>query len=1107
MTRHIRAMSVLLCLLFLLAAPRIASAYLVFSQNPPNETYNGAMLDSPYHFISFGCTLSLDCGVAGETVYRVGVWMQKVGSPKDVRLDVVGDWQDISGTSAVASTPVSADTIPNDAYTLVWFDFPEGVVIGERGANNQFFQFQFADAPGMYDAANHYRVLFHETSDFSGPAQWCKKYSGCFSSQFYWQMDAGPVPQAPDQFYATTTASGTEQYADHFDADPSWNTDQPEHFSWDSARHELRAHMENTPPAYQPNRYFIKELDIDPTQSFSISADLMLEDARGGNGAILFGLFADDFTHENLTPTNGPRIYSKSTLNLKLMSLGGGNRFFELNAIGQDSVQQGGGGSGPSFRRYRWYTFYLRYDAETKHVYGTVIDTKTGLPYISLDADMPAGFSPDMRYLGVSMHPDGEFHSTMAGSEQRLAGASDFRIDNVRVFGTASTTPTPACCSNIFFIPGIQASRLYLDENGNENRLWEPNWRTDIKKLFFDKNGESVTQGIYTKDTIDAVFGRSDIYGEFTTSLDGLVTDGTIADWQAFPYDWRKSAEDVVESGTSIKVGDDVQVVYMADELLNLATTSKSGKVTILGHSNGGIVGKLLIDELVRRGHADLVDTFIMVATPQLGTPKALASLLHGDEQSIPWEHFGVVMDKSMARDFAETMPGGYALIPSARYISSVSEPVIEFDPDVAEIYDFPSLYGDSIDTQSELQEFLTGDNGGRAKPSEEDTDSPNVLDKTLVGEAYTLHRHLDSWTAPEGIEVIQIVGWGLDTIRGIRYDDCDILLCPDNLGNLDRELLLDTEGDGTVVAESASAATGMETYYLKLHAYNDGTGENRDHADFLGAKPVQELIKNFVQNGTSTLPTYVSPEKPSDTSDERLRFRIHSPVSLDLYDTKGRHTGILPPAPDSDLMRIEAEIPNSYYREFGEVKYAGAGSGEPVGVVLIGQDTGTFTLEIEEIRGDAVQETSVFTDIPVVENARASVENVGGTAPPSLSLDMDNDGVNDASIAPGEGLTSQELIGILRGLIWTLDLPVEKQKKLDKIFDTIDKTLIKDQKCVAHAKAKCEHNTKHKTDQAFAKLSQSIQKLSRDKKDAVSSEDVTDILALINLVKTNLKI
>lgn len=562
-----------------------------------------------------------------------------------------------------------------------------------------------------------------------------------------------------------------------------------------------------------------------------------------------------------------------------------------------------------------------------------------------------------------------------------------------------------------------------------------------------------------------------------------------------------------MEFGTAVKNGDEFTIVHMVDELVDLASTSKSGKVTIIGHSNGGLVGKLLLNELARRGRTDLVDKFIMVAVPQLGTPKALVGLLHGDKQTIP-EKLGVLVGKSTVRQLAENMPGAYSLLPSEKYFSEVFDPMIEFDPDVSEIYDFPSFYGDSIDSKSELDSFLLGESGARTEPDDNDTDSPNVLNQTLLSKASDTQETLDSWVAPAGIEVTQIVGWGLDTIRGVRYDDCDSIFCPDTLNHLDRALLFVDDGDGTVVVPSANAMEGADTYYVNFFTHNEGSRRNRDHADILEVEPVQALIKSIIQDTVSTLPNHITPTKPIANEDKRLRFRIHSPVSLDIYDAEGNHTGLIATTSDSDFRRFEANIPNSYYMEFGEVKYAGADASSPTEVVLVGQDTGTFTLEIEELAGNTVTTSSVFTDIPVVEGARAVVEIDDSSVSPTLLLDIDNDGIVDAEVASGEGVSTEEMIGILRGTIKTLALPAKKTARLDKILDKIGKQLVKEQKCTEKKKKdKCEYRVKQRMDHTLTRLSNLIEKMSTDKKGLLTKEEAAEVLEILTRIRSSIEI
>ena len=62
------------------------------------------------------------------------------------------------------------------------------------------------------------------------------------------------------------------------------------------------------------------------------------------------------------------------------------------------------------------------------------------------------------------------------------------------------------CFSNVLFLPGLQASRLYKEKNilGAivEDQLWEPNANSDVEALYLNVDGASKNSGIYTSDII-----------------------------------------------------------------------------------------------------------------------------------------------------------------------------------------------------------------------------------------------------------------------------------------------------------------------------------------------------------------------------------------------------------------------------------------------------------------------------------------------------------------------------------------------------------------------------------------------------------------------------
>lgn len=600
----------------------------------------------------------------------------------------------------------------------------------------------------------------------------------------------------------------------------------------------------------------------------------------------------------------------------------------------------------------------------------------------------------------------------------------------------------PSCCSSVMFLPGHQASRLYRKDSNGEDQLWEPtNHNEDVRQLYLSSDGESMDPGIYTRDIINKGYGIKSIYQGFMSSMDKFVSDGIINEWKPMPYDWRLSLEKIVRDGVKLENSGHMDIV---NEVKRMAASSKTGKVTLIGHSNGGLLAKTLIDKLKESGNEKLVDKLIMVGTPQLGTPEAIVSLLHGDDAGLLK---GLTLDRKTGRSFGENMISAYNLLPSKKYFDIIKSPVAEFDEDVKNIYDFRSLYGDNIDNWDEFKKFLLGDNGARSEPAESDLDSPNVLKKDLLAEAENTHDELDNWQAPEGLEVVQIAGWGLDTVRGIEYDDCDIPFCPNRLSNLDRTPIITEDGDRTVVVPSAvEMGDRAEGYYLNIHDYNKeflfGLARNRDHANMLEIEPLQNFIKNIIQNNRN-LPDYISTEKPEvKDEDKRLRYRLHSPVKFDLYDKNGNHTGLVKANnSDPDLFIPEEQIPNSYYTEFGETKYAGTGN-YPISIVLTGEDLGTFTFDIDQIADDKVTETTTFADIPVMKDAQATL-SVSDTIS-EMKIDINHDGNPDATFHPGEKITGADLLGIFEKILSALDIDKIVKDRLVNKTDNAKKQLEK---------------------------------------------------------------
>jgi parallel beta-helix repeat protein len=672
--------------------------------------------------------------------------------------------------------------------------------------------------------------------------------------------------------------------------------------------------------------------------------------------------------------------------------------------------------------------------------------------------------------------------------------------------------------SNVAFIPGLEASRLFRTNTSPANQIWDPPkvWH-DNSQLFLDKNGISNNSDIVTFDgsleqgVIDESWTQN-VYKTFIEYMNNeVVGKGLINEWEALPYDWRLNFPEIIDNGN--KTGEYVSYLqstsspFIVQELRRLASTSDTGKVTIITHSNGGLLVKYLLASSTpvnNKNHDILskIDTVIMVAAPQVGTPKAIAGLLHGDAANLGG---GIVLTKTSARALGENMQSAYNLIPSSSYFGTVQTSVLVFDKNVNRIPELNLLSEKSITTANGLNIFLRGQGGLWNDPSGNDLDTPNVLEDGLLTKAKNIHDIIDGWNPPANIQVVQIAGWGLDTIKEIHYS-CPFLTCS-SLSTLDRSIGSTTlDGDETVVVPSAvymsTTLPNVERWWVDIDKQNRmGTfneRRNRDHSSIFEVDELQSFIKSIISGRRVTDNNAVVVNTKPIVTDEtkRLRFTLHSPVDIHLYDSFGNHTGLLQDNDrSSDILLFEKNIPNSYYREFGETKSAGVSEGNITTVKLIGTDLGTFTFDIEEIAGDSnVVASVIFADIPVTKNSiiTVDVQNTENIAP--LQMDVDGDGTVDINITPGEGVSSQELTAILEGIIKTLNISEQKKVKLIKKIEKLEKILEKE--------FKNECRKKQRTNVAFENLTKKISQF--QKKGTLTSDEATELLEIIGKIKAN---
>lgn len=591
------------------------------------------------------------------------------------------------------------------------------------------------------------------------------------------------------------------------------------------------------------------------------------------------------------------------------------------------------------------------------------------------------------------------------------------------------------CCSNILFIPGFEASRLYLDEmrllGTSTNKLWEPLNTGDIEKLHMDQQGNSLFSGIYSKDIVDSVPFVGKIYKTFVDSMDDLVKQGSIKKWLAIPYDWRKGVYDIVDD----------DFIYT---IISLSESSKTNKVIIVAHSNGGLIAKTLMRKLESVDKADIIENIIMVTVPELGTPKAITSMLHGYGESIAK---GLIMSENEARIFSNNLPGSYGLLPSKKF----------FEKNPISVISDLFLTNSDILTFDGIKNFLL--NNSFSKSIAEDIKNikiPLLLNPTLYANGESLHSKIDEWKPGETTKVTSIFGWGLPTTQGIVYSKDENKHCKgDDLYscNINYRVKTNKSGDGTVLTGSRSGNSDILEFF-NIDKLNKDKDISISHANVLESTDLLEKITDVIKDEKPTNPGYAkyfSSVEPIDNSQD-LRIDIYSPVDIDVYDKNGRHVGL---AYNSHYNAYYIDdtyiIHGSFYDDTAGTKTVMVPFGEEYTINLKGNDVGVFIVELsKEIRGETVASTT-FSEL--IATPLMNIELVVGTSSDTfintsyMNIDVDGDYITDMvsrtdSFRNTQGKWPirdvQAYLESMRKVIIALKLPEREEKSWLNRIDTI---------------------------------------------------------------------
>jgi len=189
----------------------------------------------------------------------------------------------------------------------------------------------------------------------------------------------------------------------------------------------------------------------------------------------------------------------------------------------------------------------------------------------------------------------------------------------------------------------------------------------------------------------------------------------------------------------------------------------------------------------------------------------------------------------------------------------------------------------------------------------------------------------------------------------------------------------------------------GDKIYYTE---YDNQMGEEYvnqmiyEHQTPLSAK---EFYEGWVSSGKSQINEMN--ELVKHHFKDYINLKVHSPVNLHLYDSKGNHIGV-----NGTTGGIDREIMGSYYSgpdsHPQEIFVIRGDEDNQTSCVIEGKGEGTFTLEFENAENGKVVNTT-YENVPVKKGSLGYLETNIEDGQHLLKMDFDGNGVIDKSITP----------------------------------------------------------------------------------------------------------
>ena len=203
----------------------------------------------------------------------------------------------------------------------------------------------------------------------------------------------------------------------------------------------------------------------------------------------------------------------------------------------------------------------------------------------------------------------------------------------------------------IIFVHGIQGS--WLKNQYPVDYQDEIYWTGILKKKFEKIHLSSIDQTV-DHDIDKFIFPHQAITLAYESIVEELREEVTKHTYM-FTYDWRKD-----NRHSAKKLQEFIKLVLVKAQT-HAKQRGEAGptKVSLIGHSMGGLVIKWYVTQILKGQFKNKIDNIITIATPYYGSLKAVEAILPGARN-----FFGLEAKKAMRRA-SHTLPGVYQLLPT----------------------------------------------------------------------------------------------------------------------------------------------------------------------------------------------------------------------------------------------------------------------------------------------------------------------------------------------------------------------------------------------------------------------------------------------------------